>query len=67
MQVKTNKQIGQYKEGEILDVMTDKDVQQLVQDNKPVTVLTETRAKQLLEAGVVTEYTTPKASKIKAE
>lgn len=47
--------IGQFEVGQQIDVVADKEVEQLIKDGKPVKVLTQTRAKELLEAGYVKE------------
>lgn len=64
--------IGQFEVGQQIDVVADKEVEQLIKDGKPVKVLTQTRAKELLEAGYVEEVedkakTTTKAAAKAAE
>lgn len=54
-QVKTLKSVGQYNTGSMIDVVADSEVEKLVKEGKPVTVLTQSRAKELLEAGYLEE------------
>lgn len=55
MKVKTKQSVGQYRTGEVIEVVSDETIEKLVKDGKEITVLSETRAKELVEIGAV-EY-----------